>query len=146
MRGIQVENTDVFFCFAHLRCKRRFGQWQHTRSIRPVPNCLKCIPSHYEHRCLHRDANPELDAIALATRPSCLGSTLRGQVQSDSRVDDMFMFNVFRLYSFLPLRVEYDPMFHSNYCPSGWVLSPLLICENNLDSPCISLLISNECP
>ncbi|GBM44410.1 hypothetical protein AVEN_128271-1 [Araneus ventricosus] len=35
------------------------------------------------------------------------------------------------------LLVECDPMVHGNYCWSGWVLSPLLFCKNNLDSPCI---------
>ncbi|GBN96726.1 hypothetical protein AVEN_84024-1 [Araneus ventricosus] len=40
---------------------------------------------------------------------------------------------------FQHLLVECDPMFHGNYCPSGLVLSPVLFCKNNLDSPCINM-------
>lgn len=37
----------------------------------------------------------------------------------------------------------YNPriMFYGNYCLSRSVLSPLLFCENNLDSPCICIFI-----
>ncbi|GBM21893.1 hypothetical protein AVEN_95029-1, partial [Araneus ventricosus] len=47
-----------------------------------------------------------------ATRPSCLGDMPRRQVQNDVRGDDLFVLDAFRLCSFLPLRVECDPMFH----------------------------------
>ncbi|GBM16200.1 hypothetical protein AVEN_161537-1 [Araneus ventricosus] len=71
-----------------------------------------------------------------STRASCLGDLLRRQVQNYVRGNAL---EAFRLYSFLPFRVECDPMFHANYCSSGWVLSPLLFYKNNLDSPCICL-------
>ncbi|GBM84876.1 hypothetical protein AVEN_130532-1 [Araneus ventricosus] len=64
-------------------------------------------------------------------RPSCFVDTLRRQVQNDVRSDDLFMLDAFRLYSFLPLRVECDPKFRGNYCSSEWVLSPILFSKNN---------------
>ncbi|GBM18858.1 Protein spinster 1 [Araneus ventricosus] len=59
-----------------------------------------------------------LGASALATRPSCLGDMLRRQVQNNVRGDDLVHLNAFRLYSFLPLRVECDPMFHGWFGPT----------------------------
>ncbi|GBM18584.1 hypothetical protein AVEN_47966-1 [Araneus ventricosus] len=67
-----------------------------------------------------------LDASALASRPSCLEDILRRQIQNNVRGDDLFMLDAFRIYSFLPLRVECDPMFHGNYC-SYWLLVMVII-------------------
>ncbi|GBN43929.1 hypothetical protein AVEN_251525-1 [Araneus ventricosus] len=80
-----------------------------------------------------------LDASALATRPSCLGDMLRRQVQAGIRGDYLFMLDAFRFLLFSASQSGCDPMFHGNYCSSGWILSPLLVCKNNLDSPCIVL-------
>ncbi|GBM99897.1 hypothetical protein AVEN_269230-1 [Araneus ventricosus] len=70
------------------------------------------------------------------------GDMLRRLLQNDVRGDDLFMLDAFRLYSFLPLRLECDPIFHGKYCSYAWVLSPLLFCENNLDSLCILTVAS----
>ncbi|GBL71951.1 hypothetical protein AVEN_114997-1 [Araneus ventricosus] len=102
------------------------GRWRPVQRLRLESRC--------RHVCV------EWLGIQPATRPPCLEDMLRRQVQKDVRGDDLFMLDAFRLYSFLPLRVECDPIFHSNYWSSGRVLSLLLFCKNNLDSPCIMKL------
>ncbi|GBN05964.1 hypothetical protein AVEN_215377-1 [Araneus ventricosus] len=67
------------------------------------------------------------------------GDMLCRPVQNYIRGNDLFMLDALRLDSFLPLREECDPMFHGNYCSSGWELSPLLFSKNNLDSPCVHI-------
>ena len=78
-----------------------------------------------------------------------LGYMLYRQVQNDRGDDDSYSFifqDLFLFSSFLPLRMECDPMFLYNYWSSGQVLSLLLVCKNNLEPPCIevNMILSNK--
>lgn len=101
---------------------------------------FKWIPNQYEKPCLHWDSNAEpLNSYAniLSIRTSCWGYMLCRQVQNEIRVGDFFMIDTFRVYSFLPLRMECDLMFYDYYCSPERVLRSLLFYKNSLYSPCI---------